>query len=376
MRKKKVWIASGIILVLAVMIGVSVFRQVSAKAPSVETVSLKNEKLSSELMIPGTVKLQSEQIVYSSPEKGKVKEVMVKEGQDITKDTVLVKFENPETELEAEKNNLAIETSYLKINQTKKQLNSLYEKKKELGSGEEADAAKKEIDAQIEQLETENKMAELDLKQSLLQKEQLSAQLEELEVKSKIDGKVFSVNEGTEPLAEGEAPEPIVHAGKLEDMIITGFLSEFDTLKVKAGQKVKIKTDALPDKHWEGEIKTVATLPQQSQEGEAGGNAAVQYKVTAVVMGNTEMLKPGFQVIMEIVTESKEGDLLPVDAVMESNGKQYVYIVKNGTVKKKKVETGMATGDKVEIVKGLSEKDKVANGNLDRLKDGMEVNVR
>lgn len=143
--KKKTWIALGVISLVIIMIAVSVYRQVFAKGPSVETAQMENEEISSLLLVPGTIKLQEEQFVFASPEKGEVKELLVQEGQTVTKGTVLAKFENQQLDLEVEQNKLAIETANLKISQIDKQNKQLKEKEKTLTDQVGKDEAKKQL---------------------------------------------------------------------------------------------------------------------------------------------------------------------------------------------------------------------------------------
>ena len=64
--RKKVWIAIIVIFLILLTTGVSVYRQVFAKAPMVQTESVKVEEISSMLLIPGQLQLQDEQMVYIS----------------------------------------------------------------------------------------------------------------------------------------------------------------------------------------------------------------------------------------------------------------------------------------------------------------------
>lgn len=374
--KKKIWIAIGVISLVILMISVSVYRQVFAKGPSVKTAQIANEEISSLLLVPGNIKLQEEQFVYASPEKGEVKELLVKEGDAVTKGTVLAILQNPQLELEIEQNKIAIESANLKISQMDKQVKQLKEKEKTLTDEVGKEEAKKQLDPEYDRLDMEKKLANLELKQANLQKEMIAKRQAELEVKSTIDGVVLTAKmpEGASNSAAGL--EPLVHIGKLGEMTGTGLLSEYDTLKVSNGQKVKLRSDAVPDQEWQGEITKVAFLPQQTQSGMAGGSQAVLYPVTVKITGDTKALKPGFQVIMEIETEKKSTNVLPIDAVHDDGSGPYVYLVRDGKVQKQNINTGITSGEKIEILEGLSKEDLVVVKGPDKMKDGMDVTVK
>ena len=129
---KKVWIISGVILIFIILVSVSVYRQMFAKGPTVEVVQPTTEEISSVVMIPGTVQLNNQQSVYPTADQSELKEVVVKEGQQVNKGQTIVVLENRQLELEVEQNKLSKESSYLKINQLANQEEQL--KKKEKGS--------------------------------------------------------------------------------------------------------------------------------------------------------------------------------------------------------------------------------------------------
>lgn len=375
--KKKTWIALGVISLVILMISVSVYRQVFAKGPSVKTTEISQEVISSLLMIPGTVKLPEEQIVYATPDKGEIKELLVKEGQTVKKGTVLAKLENAQLELEIEQNKLSVESANLKISQIEKKLEQLKEKEKTLSEqvGVGKKEAKKQLAPEFEQLEMEKELANIELKQTELQKDLISKRQGDLKIKSTIDGIVLLAKKPATSSIEA-SNEPIIHIGKLEGMSASGLLSEYDTLKVSSGQKVIIRSDALPGKKWNGEITKTAILPEQNQASLQNGTQAVQYPVTVKISGDTKTLKPGFQVIMEIETDKKTAMTLPLDALFDDGDKPYVYLVKDGKAHKQNVKTGITSGKKIEILEGVSKGDQVIVNGPDNIKDGLEVTVK
>jgi HlyD family secretion protein len=78
---KKIWIAIGVASLVVLMAGVSIYRQAFAKGPEVKVVNQAKEEIADEIMIPGTVVLEKEQKVYASQEKGKLAEILVREGE-------------------------------------------------------------------------------------------------------------------------------------------------------------------------------------------------------------------------------------------------------------------------------------------------------
>ncbi len=375
--KNKLWIGIAVAIVIIIMISISVYQQVFAKGPAVKTTELKQEEISSQLMVPGTVKLKEEQVIYPVPEKGEIKELLIKEGQKVKKGAVLARLENPQLELEWEQNKIAIESAYLKINRVEEQLKQLKDKEKTATKQVGKEEAKKQIKPESEQLESEKKLAELDLKQAMIQKDLLEKRQNDLVLRSTLDGVVLTAKKPAAATGQAGAAEPMIHIGKLEGMTATGLLSEYDTLKVKKGQKAVVRSDAVPGQKWQGEITNIAILPQQQEQANVqNGSQAVQYPVTVKISGDIQALKPGFQVIMEIETDIKSAQVLPVDAVHDEGDQPFVFLVKDGKAKKQKIKTGVASGNKIEILKGVHKTDRVIVDSSEKVKDGMEVTAK
>lgn len=366
--KKKIWIGVGVAAIILIMIGVSVYRTAFAKPQAVKVIEAQQDEISSLLMIPGTLELEHEQTIFTSPENGEVEEILVEEGQEVKKGDVLVKFNNPQLMLEVEQNKLAVESGYLRINQLDKQKKALDDRKKELVKQIGKKEADKQLSSEYDQHEMEKKLANIELKQTLLQKDALEKRVKELEITSLIDGTVFTAE------APSQSPTELqVKLGSLSNMLATGLLSEYDVLKVEIGQRVILQSDALPDEKWEGEIVKVATVPESNSLASPIENQAVQYPITVSINSKNMKLKPGFQLIMEIETEKKKGLVIPVDAVSYEQEQSYVYVVDNGVARKREVTIGISSGDKIEIIKGLKEGDKVIKNPSSKITDGMEV---
>ncbi|MDF1510222.1 efflux RND transporter periplasmic adaptor subunit [Robertmurraya sp. DFI.2.37] len=371
--KKKIWIGIGVATLIILMVGVSVYRTAFAKPLAVEVMEVKREKISSSLMVPGTLELQEEQSIFPSPELGKVEEILVEVGQKVKKGDVLVRFDNTQLSLEIEQNKISVESGYLRINQLQKQKEHLDSRKKELTEQIGKKEAEQQLAPEYDQIETEKRLANLDLKQTLLQKEALEERIKDFELSSLVDGIVLTVNENMTELVT-EVQEPLVQVGSLQNMIATGSLSEYDVLKVRTGQKVIVKSDVLPNEEWQGEIIDVANVPQSTGLGNPLENQAVQFPIIVQINGGIE-LKPGFQLIMEIETEEKEGLVISSEAIIYEDDKTFVYLVNDGIAHKQEIEIGITSGERMEVVEGLKAEDMIVLNPSDKVSDGMEVTV-
>lgn len=84
--RKKVLIGVGVAVIIALFVGISIFRAASKENPTVETVKLEQKEITGNVMIPGTLQLMNEQKIYYDAERGKIKKILVKEGDKIKKE--------------------------------------------------------------------------------------------------------------------------------------------------------------------------------------------------------------------------------------------------------------------------------------------------
>lgn len=136
-----------------------------------------------------------------------------------------------------------------------------------------------------------------------------------------------------------------------DDMTIAVDVTQEDVVALKVGNKVEILFGAYPDTIYEGEILSIDTTATSRS------SATISYTVVIGVNGDTSLLYGGMTADITFVTEEKE-DVLYVSrkAVVEENGKTYVYVEKkSGDMELKQVETGMSNSMYVEIVSGLEE---------------------
>jgi multidrug efflux pump subunit AcrA (membrane-fusion protein) len=91
MKHRKIWIGSGLVLLIAAMITVYVIRNTQAQA-EVKTVKPTREEISEEIVTSGVLEAGEQQEVYLDPERGQLAEIPVKPGKKVKKGTTLVRY--------------------------------------------------------------------------------------------------------------------------------------------------------------------------------------------------------------------------------------------------------------------------------------------
>lgn len=141
-----------------------------------------------------------------------------------------------------------------------------------------------------------------------------------------------------------------------DKMTIGISVDELDIRDLKAGQEVTITLDALSGQSFKGEIVSIGSEGTYDE-----GNT--KYTVS-VSVDRTEQMLSGMNAGISIdMTDNTECLTVPVAALVEKNGKTYVYTSYNekkdllGDLKE--VTTGRSNGTDVEILTGLSGGEKV-----------------
>jgi HlyD family secretion protein len=371
--KKKIWISIGVVVLILVLVGVNVFRTMGKENPTVETAKVEEREITGNVMVPGTLSLKQEEFLYLEPENGEVSEVLVKEGDQVEVGTPLLRYENKQLQLEKEQNALSLESANLRINQIKDQITALEDKEKDLKDQVGKKEAEETVEAERKQLNTDLKVANLEARQVQLQKETIEEQQGQLEVKSEIVGTVLSIDE--DALA-GRAQTPILHIGKADEFVVKATISEYDSLKIKEEQPVILKSDVILDKEWKGTVSKVSLLPVQTENVMGNEDTAVQYPLEVTLDNQDIEAKPGFKLIMDIETEKRKVQAIPVEAVKQDGENYYVFVVEEGQAIRKDVKLG-ATSDKfMELTSGVKNGQKVIINPPDSLQNGMEVSVK
>lgn len=129
-------------------------------------------------------------------------------------------------------------------------------------------------------------------------------------------------------------------------------VEEKDLAGLKAGLTGRLTPTAYPDKKLPCELTRLSKAPHE-------GKFVVKVKVT----GPAEELVPGMTCSIRFVTARKANALtVPSTAVFEDTAEDIHYVwvaTKDGKSEKKTVTVGITSGDRTEIVKGLSEGDEI-----------------
>src|SRR3989339_1087454 len=127
--------------------------------------------------------------------------------------------------------------------------------------------------------------------------------------------------------------------------------------KIKIGQKAKITMAAFPDKKFNGEV--IRKAPMADPENWLNPDIKV-YTTDIRMDGNHTSLKTGMTAKAEIIIEELSGVLnVPIQCVINHEGKKFCFVKQSDTAKKTEVQTGQFNDNFVVIISGVGEGDKV-----------------
>lgn len=147
-------------------------------------------------------------------------------------------------------------------------------------------------------------------------------------------------------------------------------LSEMDIVTLEKGQQLNISFDVFPDMPFQGKIRRIYPA----------ADAITRLFTVEVEVDQTqspEKIRPGYLARMHFTTDHRSNvvAVMPESLVSRDN-KVYVFIIDDGIVKQREVETGIRRDGWIEIRSGLEAGEQVAAGNIDILTDGATVDVR
>ena len=184
--------------------------------------------------------------------------------------------------------------------------------------------------------------------------------MEKLEVKAPKPGMViYSFDRFGKKIKAGSSISrwrpKIAELPDLTSMLSKTFINEIDISKVKVGQHVDVGIDAFPEKHFKGEVISVANIGQVIP----GGNSKV-FEVNIKIEGSDPDLRPAMTTSNVITTDVlKDVLFIPLDAVFSNDSLQFVYLKKGNGIKKQIVDLGTDNENFVVVTEGVGREDEL-----------------
>jgi HlyD family secretion protein len=389
--KKKIAIALGLILIVAVVIG-AVIKTNSVSTVNVKTAEAKMMEYEDKVLATGSVDVvDSADLVASLPGKLTLK---VQEGDRAEKGQVLAELdvseqrqqladaeddlqkaedglqkaeanlanarkgreeaaaavENTGTILAEAKQNLdAVRALFQEEKATQEQLDVAQQAYDEAEKGQKAASAVEAPDPASLALGVEQAKAKVDAARTAV-KTARSA-VEKGKLTAPIDGVVLQI--AAKDGSYVQPGMPLITIGDPDQLQVVANISEQDINGVEVGQKVEVRWAGAPEELVKGEVSRVA--PVVSGPSPQMGQTETSIKVY-ISIENGEALKPGATVDVVIYRVTpRQSLLIPNEAITEEGESKTIFVVEDGAAKKVNIQTGHSNELYTEIKKGIKE---------------------
>lgn len=423
MSKKKSSRKKWFLILIVVIVGAVVANNILRTKDDRMEVTIKAVErgdITSTVTATGTVQPEVE-VVITSEVPGEIIELPVKDGDSVSKGDLLVRV-NPDTlEAQVKQQEAALASTRSSAAQRRaemlqaeldfKRLQDLFEKG--FTTQDELDQAK----TRVEVASAAHESAKFQIQRQEMQLKEANDQLAKASLYSPIDGTVVSLASelGDRVVGTGQfAGTEIMRVADLGNMEVNVDVSEADIVNIEIGDTAKIEVDAIADEELRGTVTEIAnsavTTNARSQEQLTTFSVIVKLDTPA------SRLRPGMSATADIETDTvTEVIKVPLGSVVvrsknevdgkkddaendtkedkkdwggdNGNGKRkkdervrVVFIDQDGIAKIRKVETGIADRDSIEIKSGLNDNERIITGSYSaltrELKDGSPIKER
>ncbi|RBP29462.1 MULTISPECIES: efflux RND transporter periplasmic adaptor subunit [Bacillus] len=382
-NKKKKWIIIGVIALIVIVAAVNIFvmqgkKKGTAKTDAVSFEKVTERKLNNTKLISGQVKPGNIESFYADPTKGKVKDIAVKEGQEVEKGTKLFSYDNEEINLQMKQADLDQKMADMRYDQGKKKIDSLKKEIKKVKDGGAGKEVTDPMEEQVSELEMAQKTTDLEKEKGKLQKEELSKKQKELTIYSNFTGVVQKLDKDaaqSSSQALGGQGKAFLQVASKDPFQVQGTLTELQKSQIQKDQTFTVTAKANNKKKWTGKITEVSEFPTSAEMAQAAGEGTQnmsQYTYKAS-LDSQDGLSPGYHVSLQVNLENKTMIAVPSKSIVEKGEDAFVYIEEKGKLRKQNVKKGSTDGDWTEIVEGATVGQKVVKNPSDDVYDGMEV---
>lgn len=199
---------------------------------------------------------------------------------------------------------------------------------------------------------------QLDASRAALQETQVK--LSYATITAPISGVIASVStQQGETVAAGLNAPTFVTIIDLNRIQVDAFVDETDIGKIKVDQRAVFMVDTYPNKEFSG--KVTAIYPKAIIQ-----DNVVNYDVVIDINSSfKDLLRPDMTASVTIYQALRKGVLmLPRKAIIREDGQKFVLVqLPKGQPQKKAIQTGISSGNTIEIVSGLTEGDTVVIEN-------------
>ncbi|MDX1538507.1 efflux RND transporter periplasmic adaptor subunit [Arsukibacterium sp.] len=365
---KKLLILLVIVAVLVGLISLSQYRK-QQQTTSVTTALVTEGALADSILASGNLEFNT-QIQIRSEVTGRVLEVLVEEGETVTKGQMLMRLDDTAFAADVNRNRAMVQSQQIDIARANAQLADLqrqFDRQQQLyNSGliqqETIDSLQSQLDiarinvrsaeAALQQGQAMLAMAEDNLSKTLY-RAPIAGLLATVDIKPGETVIAGSTNIIGSPLMTLADPSAILAELRVD---------EADIANVHLGQQAEVYAAAYPHQAIKGEVIQIATSARYLNQSQS-----LSFRVKVLLQPDDIALYPGMSCRAEIILSQKQQSLqVPIAAIQQSTQQPeaayFVWKVVDNFAVKQTVTLGMATDIAQEVLSGLQVDDEVIVG--------------
>lgn len=379
-RRKSMYVIAGIVLAILIILAMA---GIFSPAVRVDVVSVQQfyPAQSFTLLNASGYVVPQRKAAVASKITARLQELFVEEGTRVKKDQILARLENADLAATLRQAEANLNVARSSVDQASAELNDAevnFEREKRLLAKEfttrsvydAAEARYKKALAAVSGARSQVRANEAAVREA-------KVSLEYTYIRAPFDAVVLTKNADI-----GDIITPIGAASTAKAAVVT--LADMSTLKVEAdvsesnlgklrlGQPCQIQLDAIPDTRFDGSVHMIVPTADRTK-------ATVMVKVNFTRLDSRILPEMSAKVafLSREVTEREKTPRLAVNrkAVIEKNGRKYVFAVRQGRAVLTEITTQDTFGDMIEIKSGAASGEKVVLNPPSRLANGSRVKV-
>jgi RND family efflux transporter MFP subunit len=312
---------------------------------------------------------------------GRLVALYVEEGNSIKKDQIIAQLENEDLTASLRQAAANLDVARAGQDQTKAELNDAavsFERQKQLLSRElvaksdydTAEARYKKAVAALASAGASIKAAEAALKGA-------DVSLEYTRIRAPFDAVVLTKNADigdiVTPLgAAANAKSAVVTIADMSSLQVEADVSESNIEKLKPGQPCEIQLDAVPDERFPGAIHMIVPTADRSK-----ATVMVKIRFSAIDRRILPEMSAKVAFLSREVKKEEEKSRTAVSpkAIIDQEGKKFLFVVTQNRASLTPVTTGAPLGDMIEVLSGAISGDKVVLNPPKGLKNNVRIKI-
>jgi len=331
-----------------------------------------------ELNASGYVVAQRKAAV-SSKATGRIHRLFIEEGKIVKKGDVLAQLENEDLAASQEEAKASLRVARAILNNAEAELADAtlnYHRHKMLKeTGAVSEQAFDAVEARYRKAVAGETQARFAIGRAEASLKLAEVNLEYSFIRAPFDGVILTKNadegEIVAPFgAATNAKAAVASMADLDSLMVEVDVSEASLEKVKLGGAVEIRLDALPTERFAGTVHTIVPTADRSK-----ATVLTKIKFDALDHRILPEMSAKAAFLSRRLAEDEHNPVLgiPLSALINSDGRQFVFVTNDAKAHLIAVEPGRQWGDFLEIVSGLKEGDLVITRPINKITEGRRL---